>query len=276
MTILLATIITAFAAAVWWYQKNRQSLGDTQHQALVRTAADSRGITLQTLIVTAVLVLLAVAAGVVIVAITGSSSDDLEDQASDLEGAEQQHGVLTEDGRLSYSSCRTNHEVVLISAGDNAGSLTCSNVCWVAYSARGDYKALLLAGLDWGETTSQEDMDGNGNGAYRGGPAVDASGERYDSPPDGWEIDEQPIFQPATDYATDGAPVYASSQPGTNYVEPRNNGELIALGQSCISVSDVCSLSSTQRTRALAKIESSSQTSGGPPIPPDLSLQSRC
>jgi len=45
-----------------------------------------RGATLQTLIITAVLVLLAVAAGVVIVAITGSSSDDLEDQASDIEG----------------------------------------------------------------------------------------------------------------------------------------------------------------------------------------------
>jgi len=51
-----------------------------------RTFDDQRGITLQTLIVTAVLVLLAVAAGVVIVAITDNSADDLEDQASDLEG----------------------------------------------------------------------------------------------------------------------------------------------------------------------------------------------
>jgi len=46
---------------------------------------DQRGITLQTLIITAVLVLMAVAAGVIIVAITGSASDDLEDQTSDLE-----------------------------------------------------------------------------------------------------------------------------------------------------------------------------------------------
>jgi len=44
-----------------------------------------RGITLQTLIVTAVLVLMAVAAGVVIVAITNSSQDDLEEQSPDLE-----------------------------------------------------------------------------------------------------------------------------------------------------------------------------------------------
>jgi len=44
-----------------------------------------RGITLQTLVITAVLVLLAVAAGVVIVAITDSASDDLEEQSPDLE-----------------------------------------------------------------------------------------------------------------------------------------------------------------------------------------------
>ena len=53
----------------------------TRPAPAVRTA-DERGITLQTLIVTAVLVLMAVAAGVVIVAITRSASDDLEDQTS--------------------------------------------------------------------------------------------------------------------------------------------------------------------------------------------------
>jgi len=46
---------------------------------------DEQGITLQTLIVTAVLVLMAVAAGVIIVAITNSSSDDLEEQSQDLD-----------------------------------------------------------------------------------------------------------------------------------------------------------------------------------------------
>jgi len=49
-------------------------------------SGDERGITLQTLIVTAVLVLMAVAAGVIIVAITDNSADDLEDQASDMDG----------------------------------------------------------------------------------------------------------------------------------------------------------------------------------------------
>ncbi len=47
---------------------------------------DERGITLQTLIVTAVLVLMAVAAGVIVVAITGSASDDLEEQSQDIPG----------------------------------------------------------------------------------------------------------------------------------------------------------------------------------------------
>ena len=46
--------------------------------------ADQRGITLQTLIVTAVLVLMAVAAGVVIVAITNNAQDDLEGQQTDI------------------------------------------------------------------------------------------------------------------------------------------------------------------------------------------------
>ncbi len=48
-------------------------------------AEDERGITLQTLIVTAVLVLMAVATGVIVVAITSSASDDLEEQSPDLE-----------------------------------------------------------------------------------------------------------------------------------------------------------------------------------------------
>lgn len=50
-----------------------------------RPYGDERGITLQTLIVTAVLVLMAVAAGVIIAAITNSSSDDLEEQSQDLD-----------------------------------------------------------------------------------------------------------------------------------------------------------------------------------------------
>lgn len=48
---------------------------------LSNPSRDERGITLQTLIVTAVLVLMAVAAGVVVVAITNNASDDLSEQS---------------------------------------------------------------------------------------------------------------------------------------------------------------------------------------------------
>jgi len=56
----------------------------TRESASLRVA-DQRGITLQTLIVTAVLVLMAVAAGVVIVAITNNAQDDLEDQTTNID-----------------------------------------------------------------------------------------------------------------------------------------------------------------------------------------------
>ena len=50
------------------------------------TRADEQGLTLQTLIVTAVVVLLAVASGVVIVAITRSAQDDLEGTTAKIDG----------------------------------------------------------------------------------------------------------------------------------------------------------------------------------------------
>ena len=57
----------------------------TRSAPAVRTA-DERGITLQTLIVTAVLVLMAVAAGVVIVAITNSASENLTEVDPQIAG----------------------------------------------------------------------------------------------------------------------------------------------------------------------------------------------
>ena len=55
-------------------------------KSLSSLPTDEQGFALQTLIVTAVLVLLTVGAGVVVVAITRSSSDDLEGSQGDLEG----------------------------------------------------------------------------------------------------------------------------------------------------------------------------------------------
>jgi len=69
-----------------WWGFVRQAAGVAGQRQGGGLPASERGITLQTLIVTAVLVLVAVVAGVVIVAITNSSSDDLEEQSQDLEG----------------------------------------------------------------------------------------------------------------------------------------------------------------------------------------------
>lgn len=266
MTILLATILMAVAVIVWGYQKA------SQRMVASRAVADSRGITLQTLIITAVLVLLAVAAGVVIVAITDNSSDDLEDQSSDLADAELQHGVLDDDGLLSYENCPTNSEITLISQGENAGNFRCSNACWVEYSDRGNYKSLLLLNGDWGEKSSMEDDDGNNNDAWNGGPAKDDNDVEIfsDKPDDRWDpLTEKPLFDPSTDFAEGGDPIYASRPPGDGFRMPRNNGEIVVLGQTCISSKDACDLSSSQRARVQSKIEPTRVT-GGPVTLPAL------
>jgi len=63
-------------------RRNGPELGSNERDV---SGLGQRGFTLQTLIILAVLMLLAVVAGVVIVAITRSASDDLEDQSQDLE-----------------------------------------------------------------------------------------------------------------------------------------------------------------------------------------------
>jgi len=63
-------------------RRNGPELGSNERDV---SGLGQRGFTLQTLIILAVLVLLAVVAGVVIVAITRSASDDLEEQSQDLE-----------------------------------------------------------------------------------------------------------------------------------------------------------------------------------------------
>jgi len=77
--------------------------------------ADERGITLQTLIVTAVLVLMAVAAGVVIVAITNSASDDLEEQTTSINplcnGVEVYDPLLASSGNEGQNGGNTSDTI---------------------------------------------------------------------------------------------------------------------------------------------------------------------
>ena len=108
----------------------------TRPAPAVRTA-DERGITLQTLIVTAVLVLMAVAAGVVIVAITRSASDDLSNQTTDIPG--NCNEVEVYDPQLAAANAKgTNIE------GEKEGSdIGCVPVCTLTFPTAGaDFTAL--------------------------------------------------------------------------------------------------------------------------------------
>ena len=87
--------------------------------------ADQRGITLQTLIVTAVLVLMAVAAGVVIVAITNSAQSDLESQQSDLGSRCERWEIF--DQTLAAAG-RGNGN-----GGIDSSAQGCLRVCYVSY-----------------------------------------------------------------------------------------------------------------------------------------------
>lgn len=88
-------------------------------------AADQRGITLQTLIVTAVLVLMAVAAGVVIVAITNAQSDNLNeantDTAARCEPWEIFDPTLAAAGRGGGNG------------GVNSSAIGCLRVCYISH-----------------------------------------------------------------------------------------------------------------------------------------------
>jgi len=112
---------------------------------------DERGITLQTLIVTAVLVLMAVAAGVIIAAITNSSSDDLEEQSQDLDalcapwelhdpvyeanaaggGGEYTHTLWFSDGRTDSRG----GEAKPGRGGVTSSKIGCLPVCYLKLSA---------------------------------------------------------------------------------------------------------------------------------------------
>ena len=99
--------------------------------------ADERGITLQTLIVTAVLVLMAGAAGVVIIAITNSAQDDLENQATDVQGR---------------CAAWEIHDPTLEAAGRGGGNggldssaIGCRRVCYIESVADTDARKILSA-----------------------------------------------------------------------------------------------------------------------------------
>lgn len=93
--------------------------------AKLRTA-DQRGITLQTLIVTAVLVLMAGAAGVVIIAITNNAQDNLEGQNSGIDSRCEQWEIF--DPTLDAAGRGGGQ------GGIDSSASGCVRVCYVQFT----------------------------------------------------------------------------------------------------------------------------------------------
>ena len=97
--------------------------------AKLRTA-DQRGITLQTLIVTAVLVLMAGAAGVVIIAITNNAQDNLEGQNSGIDARCEPWEIF--DPTLDAAGRGGGN------SGIDSSASGCVRVCYVRYQLATD------------------------------------------------------------------------------------------------------------------------------------------
>ena len=96
--------------------------------AKLRTA-DQRGITLQTLIVTAVLVLMAGAAGVVIIAITNNAQDNLEGQNSGIDARCQPWEIF--DPTLEAAGRGGGQ------GGVGSSAIGCVRVCYIRHTTAG-------------------------------------------------------------------------------------------------------------------------------------------
>lgn len=96
-------------------------------------AADQRGITLQTLIVTAVLVLMAVAAGVVIVAITNTQQERLEQAGTTDTGKLCERWEIHD---VNIASARRGGPVG--HGGIKSSKIGCLRVCYIESSANAD------------------------------------------------------------------------------------------------------------------------------------------
>ena len=88
----------------------------------------SSGFTLQTLIITAILVLVAVGATVILISLSRSNEDSLEDSSSNMQSGESRYGIIDDEGNLSYTwRCSLSEEYVLSTTGDGG---RCEPRCW--------------------------------------------------------------------------------------------------------------------------------------------------
>ena len=213
MTIAVAAAVIFVAITVGFMLRHR-----------LRAAADSsRGFTLQTLIVTAVLVLVAVGATVIFIALSRSNEDNLADSTSDIEAREAQHGVIDSDGNLSYTwRCSLHEEYVLNKNGDGG---TCQTRCYAKLNYGGVLKWNRLNPSDPLPLPSDDGTEDNGSG----------------------------IFNP-DDF---GQIVYSENARAFGEFELRGNGNAIVLDGTCILASQLCDFNEQRREALIRRWEDS-------------------
>lgn len=189
----------------------------------LRAAADSsRGFTLQTLIVTAVLVLVAVGATAIFIALSRSNEDNLADSTSDIEARERQHGVIDPTGNLSYTWRCGLHEEYVLNKNGEAG--TCQTRCYARFNLGGVTK--------WNRLVDDSlDIDPAG---FSGGSD------------DGKAIFTQRDF---------GQIIYSETDPGFGNFQLRGNGTVIALDGACILTQEICSFNEQRREALIRRWE---------------------
>ena len=240
MTIAVAAAVIFAAITVGFMLRHR----------LPAAARSASGFTLQTLIVTAVLVLVAVGATAIFIALSRSNEENLAESDSDIEAREQQHGVIDPLGNLSYTwRCGLHEEYVLNTSGE-AG--TCQTRCYARFAKGG--------GLKW-DRLIQRRIDGIQND-----PDLDAAAKTAQQAPlrrlllgasawddDGTSDNNKAIFT-QSDF---GQIVYSETDPGFGNFELRGNGTVIALDGTCILTQEICSFNEQRREALIRRWEDS-------------------
>lgn len=206
--------------------------------ARLRKAADSRGFAIQTLIVTAVFVLVAAGVTVVIVAVTRGSGDNLEGASrTDIESPEARYGVLTPEGEVSKTwRCALHQEVVITRSGQEY--LECRDRCWGRLSTQGKKKWNWL----FPDETRFEDV-------------TDFTQEEQDA--------AKAIFS-RDDF--DGI-VFSASAPGPGHPKLATNGAVIALTNRCILTQEICEFPPDRRESLVQRWRNSVESVGTDGLP---------
>ena len=224
MTIAVAAAVIFAAITVGFMLRHR-----------LRAAADSsRGFTLQTLIVTAVLVLVAVGATAIFIALSRSNEDNLADSSSDIEARERQHGVIDPLGNLSYTWRCSLHEEYVLNKNGEAG--TCQTRCYARFNDDGAAK--------WNWLINR---NSNLSASEKAALQVSTS-ETVDPANPPKAIFTQEDF---------GSIVYSENARAFGEFELRGNGTVIALDGECILTQNICSFNEQRREALIRRWEDS-------------------